>query len=96
MSQPSPPIEVVHNAAASRFEARVEGLLCEAAYRRDGDVLLMHHTGVPRALEGRGIASLLVAAAFDYAQAEGLRIRPLCSYVDAWARRHPERAALIA
>jgi predicted GNAT family acetyltransferase len=37
-----------------------------------------------------------VQAAFDHAQAQGLKIRPLCSYVAAWARRHPERAALLA
>lgn len=92
----NPAIEVIHNPAAQRFEARVEGLLCEASYRREGKVLLMHHTGVPRALEGRGIASQLVKAAFDYAQAEDLKIQPLCSYVDAWARRHPERAAQLA
>lgn len=89
-------IEVIHNAAAQRFEARAEGQLAVAAYRLDGPVMAMVHTEVPAALEGRGIASRLVQAAFEYAQTEGLKIRPLCSYVVAWARRHPERAALLA
>lgn len=88
-------IVVEHNPAAHRFETTVEGLLCEAAYQRNGDVLLMHHTGVPRALEGRGIASQLVAAAFDYARAQHLKIHPLCSYVRVWATRHPEVADLL-
>lgn len=102
MKQPDPEkrvstdIEVIHNAAARRFEARVEGQLAVAVYRLDGPVMAMVHTEVPAALEGRGIASRLVQAAFDHAQAEGLKIRPLCSYVVAWARRHPERAALLA
>ncbi|MEF9996524.1 MAG: GNAT family N-acetyltransferase [Burkholderiaceae bacterium] len=89
-------IEVTHNPAASRFETTVDGLLCEATYRREGEVLLMHHTGVPRALEGRGIAAQLVAAAFAHARANGLRIQPLCSYVRGWAARHPEVSDLLA
>jgi predicted GNAT family acetyltransferase len=89
-------IEVIHNQPAHRFEARVGGELAVASYRLDGEVMAMVHTEVPEALEGRGIASRLVQAAFDHAQAQGLKIRPLCSYVAAWARRHPERAALLA
>ncbi|MEY2896568.1 MAG: hypothetical protein RL669_837 [Pseudomonadota bacterium] len=89
-------IEVIHNQPAQRFEARVAGVLAVASYRLDGEVMAMVHTEVPEALEGRGIASRLVQAAFDHAQAQGLKIRPLCSYVAAWARRHPERAALLA
>lgn len=89
-------IEVIHNEPAQRFEAHVDGQLALAAYRLDGQVMAMVHTEVPSALEGRGIASRLVQAAFDHAQAQGLKIRPLCSYVAAWARRHPEHAALLA
>jgi predicted GNAT family acetyltransferase len=89
-------IEVVHNVAAQRFEARVDGQLAVADYRLADGVMAMVHTEVPVALEGRGIASRLVQAAFDHAQAQGLKIRPLCSYVAVWARRHPERANLLA
>lgn len=89
-------VEVVHNPAEHRFEARINGLLCVADYRREGQVLLMHHTSVPPALEGRGIASRLVAAAFAHAREQGLRIHPLCSYVRVWSQRHPEVADLLA
>lgn len=88
--------EVIHNPAAHRFEAQVDGLLCVAEYRREGKILLMHHTSVPPALEGRGIASRLVAAAFAHAREQDLRIRPLCSYVRIWSQRHPEVADLLA
>jgi predicted GNAT family acetyltransferase len=59
-------------------------------------VLLLTHTEVPPALEGRGIAAALVKAALDWARAEGLRVRPLCSYVVAYMRRHPETQDLLA
>jgi predicted GNAT family acetyltransferase len=87
--------DVVHNGAACRFELAVEGLLCRADYRREGDVLNVYHTEVPSALEGRGLASRLVSAVFAHASANALRVRPGCSYVRAWARRHPEVTGLI-
>ena len=90
------PIDVRHEPAAHRFVAEVDGWTSECSYRRDGDVVLMTHTGVPPALEGRGIAAALVAAALDWARREGLRVRPLCSYVAVYLRRHPEYRDLLA
>jgi predicted GNAT family acetyltransferase len=84
------PIRVVHNEAASRFEATVEGLLCVVSYRRGDGLVDVHHTGVPRALEGRGIAAALVHAALTWAAAAGLAVRPSCSYVRVYLQRHPE------
>ena len=90
------PLDIVHNAAAHRFEAVVDGALARCDYRRVGNVLQIHHTEVPVALEGRGIAGKLVAAALGYAKAEGLAVAPYCSYVRAYMRRHPETQALLA
>jgi predicted GNAT family acetyltransferase len=83
-------LHVTHNEAASRFEATVDGLLCVAAYRRRPGVVDFHHTGVPRALEGRGIAAALVREALAWAAAEGLSVQPSCSYVRVYLQRHPE------
>ena len=38
----------------------------------------------------------LVRAALGHAAAHGLKVRPLCSYVQSYMRRHPETQALIA
>ena len=89
----APPI--VHRSEASRFEAAYPEGLAVCVYRRQGEVLLFTHTEVPMALEGRGIAAALVQAALDWARAEGLRVRPLCSYVAAYLRRHPEAQDLL-
>ena len=40
---------VVHNAARSRFELEVDGMLCRADYRLDGNAMSVHHTEVPPA-----------------------------------------------
>jgi hypothetical protein len=88
--------QVTHNAARSRFETTVDGLLCVADYRQQGQVLQMTHTEVPSALEGRGIAAALVRAAIEHARAHGLKIAPLCSYVAVYMRRHPETQDVLA
>lgn len=88
-------IEIVHDAAASRFEARVEGHHCEAAYELIDGVMWLTHTGVPAALGGRGIAARLVAAALAHARAQGLKVYPACSYVRSYMRRHPQTQDLL-
>lgn len=88
-------LQVVHHPAASRFEARVGGGLAVCAYRESNGVLLLTHTEVPPSMEGRGIAAALVKATLDWARAEGRRVRPVCSYVAAYMRRHPETQDLL-
>jgi len=86
---------VTHNAQASRFELTVEGWLCRVDYRQEGGVMDVYHTEVPPALEGRGLASRLVAAVFEYARAHSFKVRPSCSYVRTWTRRHADVADLL-
>jgi len=89
------PIEVRHNPAAQRFETLAGGQLSVAEYRRDGQRILFTHTEVPPALRGQGIAAQLVRVALDYARESGLTVVPLCWYVDAFIRRHPEYQDLL-
>lgn len=89
------PTVVVHNEAASRFEADVDGQAAVCAYRLQGREALFTHTEVPPAAQGRGVAAALVKAALDWADHEGLRVRPLCSYVAVYMRRHPETQHLL-
>jgi predicted GNAT family acetyltransferase len=83
-------VVVTHRPEDSRFEALVDGLRCAADYRLYRGVMSLFHTGVPRQLKGRGIATVLVRAAMDHARAQGLKVRPDCSYVERWMQRHPE------
>jgi predicted GNAT family acetyltransferase len=56
----------------------------------------MTHTGVPRELEGRGIAAALVETALTWAREQGYKVVPLCSYVRRYIGRHPEWQDLVA
>jgi len=88
--------DVRHNPQQQRFETTVDGHLNVADYVMNNGVLVMTHTAVHPSLQGRGIAAALVEAALHHAQAEGLRVDPVCSYVRAYLQRHPEWAALHA
>lgn len=88
------PHTITHNTARSRFETTVEGQLCVADYRLQNGVMTMTHTGVPPALEGRGIAGEMVAAAFEFARTNGLKVDPQCAYVRRYVQRHPETKSL--
>jgi len=85
----------VHNAAASRFEMRVQGRLCIAQYHLIDGVMWLTHTEVPPNLQGRGHAARVVKAALDHARAHGIKVRPACSYVSSYMRRHPETRDLL-
>ena len=91
----APPLDIRHNLAAQRFETTLDGHLARCDYQRRGNVLRVHHTEVPPAFEGRGIAAALVAALIDYARQEGLAVEPACSYVRSYMRRHPETHELL-
>ena len=87
---------VVHNEPASRFELRVPNGLCIAAYHLIDGVMWLTHTEVPPSLRNRGLAEHVVRAALDHARAHGLKVKPACSYVRSYMRRHPESHDLLA
>lgn len=91
-----PAFAVVHVPQASRFEVVLDGHRAICDYRQSGDVLELPHTVVPPALEGRGIAAAMVAAALAWARGQGWKVRPTCSYVAAYMRRRPETGDLLA
>ena len=86
---------ITRNEAHSRWEAVVDGHLCVIDYRLDGRILTLPSVRVPVAVEGRGIAAALTRAALDWARAQSLRVVPVCPYVIAWLKRHPEYGDLL-
>ncbi len=81
---------VIENVAASRFELAFSGGLAFASFRRAGNRLIVTHTEVPAAFNGRGIGSQLALGLFRQARDSGRKIVPACSFIAAWAHRHPE------
>ena len=76
----------------SRFEIHVDGKKAGlAAYRmKDPRLMVLTHTEIDDAYEGRGLGSVLVRAALDSARGRGLSVRPDCPFVRAYIARHPD------
>ncbi len=92
----SPPVPVQHNPTKHRFETTVEGHLAQAEYRLEPGVLVITHTAVPPEFEGRGIAGALIGATLAHARAQGLKVKPVCTFAAAYMQRHPDTQDLLA
>jgi predicted GNAT family acetyltransferase len=83
---------------SGEYRAHVEGSdhIGRLTWEARGDVRRATHTIVPPPIGGRGVAARLVEAMIEDARSEGFKIDPVCSYVEAAFRRHPEWAELRA
>lgn len=88
-------IDVTDNPSKKRFEANVDGYLAVTNYIRNSSSITFTHTEVPEELRGRGIGNHLAHAALEAARAEGLSVVPLCPFVSAYIKRHPEYQSLV-
>lgn len=96
MTQPDESVRHEKGGERGRFALTVGDSEAELTYvLRDG-VMVVNHTFTPPAMRGHGVASRLMRQAVAYAQEAGMTISPLCPYADAWMRRHPEHADLLA
>lgn len=87
---------VVDNPAELRYELWVDGALAGfIAYRREPGVVVLVHTDIDPAYEGKGFGTQLVAGALDDLRRRGLALVPLCPFVAAYLRRHPDQANLV-
>jgi predicted GNAT family acetyltransferase len=89
-------VTVVRRPEERRYELLVGGEHAgELVYReRDGGVVAFLHTEVDPGIQRRGLGTALVTAALDDLRERGLRVVPICPFVDAFVRRHPEYADL--
>lgn len=81
---------VHHDRQNNRFEIHIDSYIGELTYTLNRDTITFTHTGVPPAIEGRGIGSLLVKTGFQYARENNLKVRTLCWFVRKYMDRHPE------
>lgn len=71
----------------------VDGHRTELTYSVVSPALVIaDHTDVPEALRGTGAGLVLVTELVRLARDEGFRILPLCPFVNAQRRKHPDWA----
>lgn len=96
----SPDIRIEREDAGNhgRYVARIDGLDGEAEItftRRGSSLISADHAGAPDSMRGTGAALALVEFMIADARANGLKIIPICPYVKAQFRKHPDWADVM-
>ena len=84
------PYSIVNNEKEMQFEIALEGEKAFLTYRFYKKDIAFMHTTVPKALEGRGIASALAKEAFRYAATLHKKVMVYCHFVGRFVKNHPE------
>ncbi|MAO26432.1 MAG: hypothetical protein CMN15_04400 [Roseovarius sp.] len=95
---PDPQEDVLrHDAAQSRYVVDFhDGGSGRVDYARRGRVLDLLHSEVPAARRGQGLGGRVMERVLEAVEAEGLQVRPVCSYTAAYLRRYKRWAHLLA
>src|SRR3954447_10149284 len=82
---------VERNADKHRYELYVgDALAGFAKYRESGNRVVFTHSEVDDAYSGHGLGKLLAAGALDDAVGREKVIVPLCPFIAAYLRKHPD------
>ena len=83
-------MELTDNQERKQFELNIEGHPARIEYILMGKKILLTHTEVPLELEGKGVGGRIVKLALENIESRGLKLIPLCTFVAAYIKRHPE------
>lgn len=83
--------QLKNNTHQQRFEMETDGKLGIVAYQLvDDETLAITHTEIDPSLEGKGVGSKLVEEVLQFVEQHNLKIVPLCPFVSAYIKRHPD------
>ena len=90
-------LRVVDEPGRRRYEARIgDQVVGFAEYRAVRGRLILFHTEVDPAFEGRGVGGRLAAGTLDDIRARGLKVTVKCPFIRAFMERHAEYEDLRA
>ncbi len=87
--------ELIHNEDGSQYEFHIEGRVAKIEYIRKQPKIYLTHTEVPSSLEKQGIGSQLVLKVLEELKVKKLAIVPLCPFVAAYIKKHPEWIEIV-
>ncbi|MGN6420933.1 MAG: GNAT family N-acetyltransferase [Pseudobacter sp.] len=89
-------LPLVNNKELQRFELEVDGYTAFIEYKESGKQMILIHTEVPTELEGQGVGTAIVEKALESLEANQQKLVPLCPFVIAFLKRHPEWNRLLS
>jgi uncharacterized protein len=89
--------EVREDGSKGRYVIRKDGHEAELTWSVVSPTLIIaDHTDVPDAFRGTGAGLAMVERLVADARAEGVKVMPLCPFVNATRKKHPERADVFS
>ena len=96
MANSLPAYAIRDNLQKHRFEADLgDGSFAFAEYALARSKIILTHTEVPKAHEGRGIGSALIRYALRSARDRELKVVPICPFFAAYIKEHREEQDLL-
>jgi len=86
-------LKVNDNGRGEFYIARDDDEIAEMEIQINQDNLTVYHTEVAKEQEGKGLAKKLLNHMVDYARTHKLGVIPLCPYVHAQFKKHPQEYA---
>lgn len=96
METPFEDIPLINNELSRQFELVIDHVKAKIEYDLQKDRIFLLHTEVPQALAGRGVGNAIVEKALQYIDANNLKLVPLCPFVAAFLKKHPDWKRLLA
>lgn len=89
-------LPLVKNSAENRFELKIGNYTTFIDYKEHNKDIWLTHTEAPEALQGKGAATAVIEKTLNYIEENGYRLIPVCPFVDAYLKRHPDWNRILA
>lgn len=89
-------VNVTNNPGRNRYEAVVGATVAGFVdYQETSELVVLTHTEVDPAHEGRGVGSALARMALDDIRERRLKALVVCPFIIGWLRHHPEHQDVL-
>ncbi len=89
-------IKLSDNPGEHRFELRQDGAVAAfAEYNLSKNAITFTHTEVMPEYEGKGVGSQLAKYSLDQARTRGLKVVPVCEFMNGYIQKHPEYRDIV-
>lgn len=88
--------QLIDNTEKNQYEFHVKGFMLKIQYKMAGGKIFLTHTEVPVELQGKGIGNVLVKEVLEDIGKMELKLVPVCPFVAAYIKRHPEWDYLVS
>lgn len=92
---PNNKLELIDNQEKKQFEININGRIAFIKYIFLTNKIILTHTEVPKELTGKKIGSALVKKVLENIEKRKLILIPLCPFVAAYIKRHPEWKRIV-